>query len=158
MDSDGYGDPACENCIYAQQDCDDGDSSVNPGATEGPVDDPTCSDALDNDCDGLFDDDPECVAYATLEMAASYRAGRLSFDFLLATPEPAVWGTLLVLINPTFRIIPLWTTQIPEIYPAISIPVSFPFPKLGLICLCTGILTQEGLQAYDYQWIYTGSP
>jgi hypothetical protein len=36
-------------------DCDDGDPFVNPGATEGPIGDPTCSDLKDNDCDGSFD-------------------------------------------------------------------------------------------------------
>ena len=43
VDSDGDGYGACE-------DCDDGDSSVNPDGTE------VCGDAIDNDCDGLIDD------------------------------------------------------------------------------------------------------
>jgi len=33
-------------------DCDDLDARVNPGRTEGPTGDATCSDTLDNDCDG----------------------------------------------------------------------------------------------------------
>ena len=54
-DGDGYGEAggsAVEACAapegYAgsEDDCDDGDSAVNPGATE------VCNDGLDNDCDG----------------------------------------------------------------------------------------------------------
>jgi hypothetical protein len=42
-------------------DCNDGDAAVNPGATEGPPGDPTCSDSLDNDCNGAVDGlDPAC--------------------------------------------------------------------------------------------------
>jgi len=54
-DGDGYGEPASPACTYPQLDCDDTDPAVNPGATEGPVGDATCSDTLDNDCDGLTD-------------------------------------------------------------------------------------------------------
>jgi hypothetical protein len=45
-------------------DCDDGNGAVNPGATEGPFNDPTCSDTLDNDCDTLVDalEDPGCLS------------------------------------------------------------------------------------------------
>lgn len=49
-------------------DCNDQNAEVNPGATEGPVTDPTCSDAKDNDCDGDTDNadsgcesEPECT-------------------------------------------------------------------------------------------------
>ena len=34
---------------------DDSDPAVNPGALEGPIGDPTCSDLQDNDCDGKTD-------------------------------------------------------------------------------------------------------
>ncbi len=40
-------------------DCNDNDSTVHPGATEGPTGDPTCSDTKDNDCDGLTDNADE---------------------------------------------------------------------------------------------------
>jgi len=47
-------------------DCDDLDPSVNPGVTEGPIGDATCSDSLDNDCDGSIDlADPGCVITCT---------------------------------------------------------------------------------------------
>jgi hypothetical protein len=42
-------------------DCDDRDPQVHPGVFEGPVGLPTCSDGIDNDCDGLSDEaDPGC--------------------------------------------------------------------------------------------------
>ena len=56
IDGDGYGAPASPLCTFPQWDCDDSDPHVNPGATEGPAGDPTCSDGLDNDCDGAVDD------------------------------------------------------------------------------------------------------
>ncbi len=55
VDGDGYGDDitgffACDggSAIAAGGDCDDGDSLINPGATE------TC-DSVDEDCDGIVD-------------------------------------------------------------------------------------------------------
>jgi FtsP/CotA-like multicopper oxidase with cupredoxin domain len=61
-DQDGYGNPGDASCPNgAATDCDDNDFAVNPGATEGPVGDPTCGDNKDNDCDGLTDgNDPDC--------------------------------------------------------------------------------------------------
>jgi len=60
-DGDEYGDPASENCTYAELDCDDTDEDVNPGVLEGPEGDPVCSDTVDNDCDGDTDlDDSDC--------------------------------------------------------------------------------------------------
>lgn len=59
LDGDGYGDPASETCTYPEQDCDDTDLSVNPGAVESK-DAGNCDDGVDNDCDGLADADPEC--------------------------------------------------------------------------------------------------
>ena len=55
-DADGDGYMICEG------DCDDTNPDVNPLALEGPLDDPTCSDGIDNDCDGLIDTDPECIS------------------------------------------------------------------------------------------------
>ncbi len=55
-DGDGYGDPASAECTYGEEDCDDTDPDVNPGGVEGPVGDPTCSDGLDNNCNGYTDE------------------------------------------------------------------------------------------------------
>ncbi len=62
-DADGYGDAtsstvACEapsGYLADSADCDDGDSAVNPAATE-------ICDSVDNDCDGLIDDDDDPVS------------------------------------------------------------------------------------------------
>ena len=54
-DGDGYGDPANDNCLYGELDCDDSNVNIHPGAEE------ICDDEVDNDCDGLIDcDDPDC--------------------------------------------------------------------------------------------------
>lgn len=61
LDADGYGSPASESCEYPEWDCDDTNAQVNPGLPEGPFGDPSCSDALDNDCDGKPDiEDSAC--------------------------------------------------------------------------------------------------
>jgi hypothetical protein len=55
-DADGYGDPACLTCPNWGHDCDDLNPAIHSGAREGPYGDDTCSDTLDNDCDGDPDD------------------------------------------------------------------------------------------------------
>jgi hypothetical protein len=47
-DGDGYGFPASTECMYPDEDCDDGDASIHPGATE-------ICDGIDNDCDGIYE-------------------------------------------------------------------------------------------------------
>ncbi len=73
-DSDGYCDDQitgqvqqseCPNdCVAVMctpTDCNDSDSSINPGAAESPWDGAVCADGEDNDCDGLTDiDDDGC--------------------------------------------------------------------------------------------------
>jgi hypothetical protein len=49
-DGDGYGRPASASCPHPEEDCDNTDGSVYPGATE------TCN-AKDDDCNGLRDED-----------------------------------------------------------------------------------------------------
>ncbi len=59
-DEDGYGDPASDLCENSEEDCDDDDSSIHPGATEDQAAG-NCADGLDNDCDALIDcEDIEC--------------------------------------------------------------------------------------------------
>lgn len=47
-DGDGYPNPLL--CDTSEADCDDGNSSLNPGAEE------RCDDDVDNDCDGEFNE------------------------------------------------------------------------------------------------------
>ena len=57
-DSDGHVAAACGG-----DDCDDSTAGARPGLFEGPDGDATCSDSLDNDCDGKTDDyDTYCWA------------------------------------------------------------------------------------------------
>ncbi len=61
LDVDGYGNPESASCEYPEWDCDDTNPQVNPGGQEGPFGDPSCSDALDNDCDwGTDTEDSAC--------------------------------------------------------------------------------------------------
>lgn len=63
-DGDGYGSPGSAECLYPEEDCDDTNEFVNPGATEGPFEEPAgllCTDTWDNDCNGYVDEgDPGC--------------------------------------------------------------------------------------------------
>ncbi len=83
-DGDGYGDPASGLCANTEWDCDDGNPSVNPGAPEGPYGDPTCSDSLDNNCDGRPDaQDAECEeAQVAVTIDPAQEAGRLDERYL----------------------------------------------------------------------------
>ena len=55
-DADADGFPALGCGDGSPEDCRDDLPAVNPGATEGPLGDATCSDLLDNDCDTFVDD------------------------------------------------------------------------------------------------------
>lgn len=48
-DGDGYGNPASTDCTYAELDCDDDNSAINPGAAEIQCD------GIDQDCSGADD-------------------------------------------------------------------------------------------------------
>jgi hypothetical protein len=54
-DNDGYSPIGCPPETIGSGDCLDGNAAVNPGATEGPMPSATCTDGLDNDCDGQVD-------------------------------------------------------------------------------------------------------
>lgn len=66
-------------------DCNDTDPLVNPEANEGPYDNPSCNDALDNDCDSAADNaDNDCSVALTI---------------LKTTVAPAIDGDLSEYIN-----------------------------------------------------------
>ena len=86
-DNDGYGDPEGEpRCDEApgyvndDQDCDDADTSVHPGAEE------LCSDGVDNDCDG---GPGPCVWPGQMEMA-DYPGIRGDKEFTQVSPDMAL--------------------------------------------------------------------
>jgi len=135
-------------------DCDDTDPAVNPDAEE------ICAGAVDDDCDGLVDEeDPDCLpAEFTLELDASYPSGTLSLVFSIGTPEPATWANYLVLTYPSTQIIPLWSVALPVIDPSIDIPIAFPLPSMGLLGFLTALYTAEGPQAFELAWVDTGMP
>ena len=93
-----------------------------------------------------------------LELDASYEVsppGFLLLDFTLSTPEPATWVNYLILTDPIFQVIPLWTIPIPVIDPPIEIPIAFPFSQIGWVGIWTGLFTAIGQQVSDFQWAYT---
>lgn len=84
-DNDGYfsskasGPCIVSDCIPAGcqvtsgTDCKDNDSSVNPDATEGPFGSSTCSDGIDNDCDGKTDsNDSDCIQQCVTAAKITY--------------------------------------------------------------------------------------
>src|SRR4030042_4700397 len=71
-DGDGYGNPGDASCSKGSAtDCNDNNSSINPGATEGPDGSITCSDGKDNDCDGKTDSSDSGCAPIALPMPTS---------------------------------------------------------------------------------------
>ncbi len=145
-DGDGYDDEVCGGT-----DCDDSDSSIHPGATE------LCSDSADNDCDGLVDTaDPDCATDFTLDLDAYYTAGSLHLDFTIGAAEPTTWSNFLILMEPTIEVISLWSVPLPVIDPPFFIPVSFPFPSMGLVGIFSGLFTEAGSQAVQVPWVDTG--
>jgi len=140
------GDPCYDGSGCTDDICyEDTDECDNPCSATGP-EDPCCSDP---ECS----DDPICFDY-TLEMDVTYEGGILTLDFTLGTPEPATWGTYLIVLFPTVQIVPLWQVPIPTINPPMEFPVSFPAAGTGMVGLYTGLFTEAGLQASVLEWVF----
>lgn len=60
-DNDGYGEREEPGCFFQGEDCDDWNSDINPGVQEN------CSDEIDNNCDGLIDEeDYKCNIFSPI--------------------------------------------------------------------------------------------
>jgi hypothetical protein len=93
----------------------------------------------------------------TLQQTASYASGTLDLDYTIGTAAPAVWATYLVLTDPAIDFIPLWLYSLPAIAPPIDIPISSPFPDIGLIGFLTVLHDGVAAQAFDLDWIDTSA-
>jgi alpha-tubulin suppressor-like RCC1 family protein len=100
-DGDGFGDPEQEisSCspvagyVTNGDDCDDSSEFARPGLTEGPNGDPTCSDGLDNDCDGSPDaNDPACVVIESDPIFTQLSASQYSMMAITADGKLNSWG------------------------------------------------------------------
>jgi len=97
LDSDTY---ISEQC--GGDDCDDGNAGVNPGGVE-ECGQATCSDGLDNDCDGLTDmGDPDCLEWcaygtqaSTIQTGRAYSTGPVNAMVILLVPLAGIlfWKT-----------------------------------------------------------------
>jgi hypothetical protein len=54
-DTDGYGNPASDDCVNPELDCDDDNPEINPGETE------FCDNDIDEDCDGVLNNNCEGI-------------------------------------------------------------------------------------------------
>ena len=100
---------------------------------------------------------PEEPAYL-LEQDVSYALGTLSLDYTIGSSATSTWVTLLILTTPSVQVIPLWGFPLPAIDPPIYVPLSFPFPNLGLIGMLTILHDEIAVQAFDLDWVDTSTP
>lgn len=94
--------------------------------------------------------------YWTLLLDTTYEEGVLGLHYTLGILESALWANYLILVQPSVRVIPLWTVPVPVMLPPVELPVSFPFPSLGWVGIYTALFTAEGIHAHDFDWVDTG--
>lgn len=94
QDGDGY---SIQGGACGRIDCDDTNPEVNPGAAEGPHGDSSCTDGLDNDCDGLQDlQEADCGSDGGYSATANAAAATYGEDSLAASGLCNTWALLLV--------------------------------------------------------------
>ena len=129
-------------------DCDDTDLRVDPGMDEN------CANGVDDDCDGLVDtNDPDCPEGLVLELEGTYEEGTIRLTYTIGPPGPSFWRNALIVIRPTVQFIPLWSVTVSAIESPVKLPVSFPFPSLGIVGVWTGLFASGGEQAIDIAWV-----
>ena len=123
--ADGDGHYTIGSCASPADDCDDTDPAINPGVTEGPIGDPTCSDSLDNDCDGKTDTQDEtncslCIGINTVWLTKIYAEGQnlggaYEYDVTIgagelantfpAAPSPPQYSVKMDLASPNWQML-----------------------------------------------------
>jgi len=91
-----------------------------------------------------------------IDLDLDYAEGILSLDYTIGTPVPALWLNYLVLTEPSVQVIPLWSLSLPAIDPPIEVPISFPFPTVGVIGIWTALFDDTGTQTIKLEWVDTG--
>ncbi len=92
-----------------------------------------------------------------LGLDAAYEAGSLSLDYVIWTPEPAMWVMALILTQPSVQVIPLLTQPLPALDAPADIPIALPFPSIGVVGFYSGLYSAEGREVSDLDWVDTGS-
>ena len=131
-----------------------GSPCIDAGTDAGIVDD------IDGDSRPTwagFDIGSDEFTGAILSMETAYEAGSLSLDFTLGTTEPTTWVTHLILITPAVLVIPIWTVPLPVFDTLVEVPVSFPFPAVGVVGVDSRLYTGEGKMAQDRDWFFAPS-
>jgi hypothetical protein len=85
-DDDPSDDPeGCDACTCGDTECSECAKCINPGGAEGPRDEPTCRDCVDNDCDGSLDGgDSAC-------------AGQSPYDGTFEVTYQIIWHTCFIM-------------------------------------------------------------
>jgi len=92
-----------------------------------------------------------------LEIDSVYEAGSVSIDYVIWTPEPAIWVMALILTQPSIQVIPLWIQLLPALDLPADIPIVLPFASIGVIGFYSGLYSAEGREVSDLDWVDTGS-
>lgn len=75
-----------------------------------------------------------------------YQSGVMHLDFVIGTPQEAVWANYLMVTVPSTQVYELWTVPLPVLDPPTAFPVEFPLDVSGLIYIYSGLHTAQGEQ------------